>query len=139
MATEKPKAKGSRIAWEAGRVARERGEPRDACPHNGDVSPIQRAWLQGWDSLGPVPDVRVAVPPVRTQETPAQKRVAPWFLPEGEALPTEHRMIRPHPCQACRRVYLDHMSQAVVVRTVFSGVAYLECRACDHRFKLPAR
>jgi ribosome modulation factor len=146
MSTEKaPRQKLSRKAWDEGVSARASGKKREECPYGQDRSPYMRAWLQGWDSMGPVPNMRVAVPPVRTAEpAPMQKRGAPWFLPEGAPLPTEHVMIRPHPCPECRRVYRDNMSQAVVVRTISGGVAWLACRACGfgedgRKFTLPVR
>ena len=60
------------------------------------------------------------------------------FWPEGRAMPETFKVRRPIPCPACRMVSLPSTSQAVVIRTVNKGVAYLRCRGCDHQFKMRA-
>jgi hypothetical protein len=135
-----PRPRGSRKAWDEGRAAREADVPREECPHPQDLGPVRRAWLQGWDSLGPV-NVRVAVPPVRTQE-PAHHHIrrAPFYLEHHEVKARlVYRRPQPVPCESCACVYLPTMSPAVVTQNMppKAGVVYMACRACGHSFKVP--
>lgn len=83
---------------------------------------------------------------LREEEAEAQRardeaeHQARCFWPEGKAAPTYHVKLRRqfHPCPACGRVLLDSGSQAVVCTCSPGEVAWLKCRACDHRWKLPA-
>lgn len=61
----------------------------------------------------------------------------PYYWPEGKPMPTSIVKPKPVPCPACRRVRLDTMAQACIIRIYEGGVCYLRCRACQHRFKLP--
>jgi hypothetical protein len=68
------------------------------------------------------------------------ERTPKTFWPPGEPMPT-HYVRRRNPCPnaQCRRVLLDSLSQSVVITTSFDGVAYLRCRSCDHRWKMPIK
>lgn len=134
-----PRQKGSKKCWDEGKAARQAGTPRDECPYSPDLSPLRRAWGHGWDSLGPVPDVRVALPPTRTRPVEAQVRSGPpWFVSEAEARAAVYRKPQPIPCEKCLRLYLDSMSPACVLASgEQGGVVWLRCRACNHSFKRP--
>lgn len=120
-------------AWQRGRRARADGERRTACPF-GDYpgKAFAKAWGEGWDSLGP-PSL-----PIHVQVIPARPP-GPTLWPAGKPFPTHYR--RPQttviPCERCRAVLGPSGSQAVVVDGRKGGTAYLWCRVCGFRFKLP--
>jgi len=62
-----------------------------------------------------------------------------YYWPPDVKRPTHWlRMPAPVPCERCDRKLTDHASQAVTCKGgIKGGVAYLECRVCGHRFKMP--
>jgi len=63
-----------------------------------------------------------------------------YYWPEGQDTPeppTHYRVRRTYPCPSCKRVQTDHASQAVICEGLHHGLAYLRCRCCGHRYKLP--
>lgn len=76
---------------------------------------------------------------IQTRETPSPQKTGNkngrYHWPEGKPMPdTYSKNIQP--CPNCRRVLLDNMGQAVVLRSTRDGLAYFRCRACGHRWKL---
>ena len=63
----------------------------------------------------------------------------PYYWPEGKPMPTSIVKPKPVPCPECRRVRLDTMSPACIVRTSNGGVSYLRCRVCGHLFKMSVK
>ena len=59
--------------------------------------------------------------------------------PEGKPTPTRYYRRDVYPCEECRRVYSDTLTQAVLTEQIRDGTAYLRCRCCGHRFALPVR
>jgi hypothetical protein len=97
---------------------------------------MRRAWSQGWDSLGPVPDMRVSMGTVTTQTVTMQVRSGPpWFATPEEAANARYRKPRPMPCANCMRIYLDEMSPAcVLLGGEQRGKVWFRCRSCGHSF-----
>lgn len=58
------------------------------------------------------------------------------FWPADKPLPTVYAR-PPIPCERCRRVLADDMGRAVIVVSRPAGLAWLRCRCCRHRWKLP--
>jgi hypothetical protein len=121
-------------AFESGQAARREGKPRE-CPF-GDYPSKSRAdaWFRGFDYVevkAPEPVVRVKTPEVNVRK----------FWPEDKALPEKYMRVPGPPCQKCRAIELPapSRSQAVVVLGQNHGFAYLWCRACQHKFKLPMK
>ena len=67
----------------------------------------------------------------------ARDLAAKRFWPQRRSLPRVHIKRAAMPCHKCRRVLMDNLSQACVVATITTTVAYYRCRGCGHRFKLP--
>lgn len=91
-------------------------------------------------------------PPVEHREPPVVERApeaAPppvpppaddWrFWPVGKPIPTGYRRPGILPCPSCKRLRRDDRSQAVVLVRGGEGTepAYMRCRLCGHRFKVP--
>lgn len=76
-------------------------------------------------------------PPVDTQVPQVER--SDKFWPEDRPMPTRYVKSRARliPCPSCRRLLLDDMGQAVVTTSSGRDVAWLRCRACQHRFSLP--
>lgn len=84
-----------------------------------------------------IPNVTYHEPPVTHQEAAVETRTPPGlFYPKGKALPGTY-IKRRVPCPNCRRLLLDDRGQAVVTQSIQGDLAYLRCRACGHRWKLP--
>jgi hypothetical protein len=116
---------------------------RDGCPvdESGrwpryDLTAV-RTWMRKTAVLNGAPDVRHAELDVRTQEVEVHARDLPHYWPDGRPLPRVYIRQR-IPCTQCRRLHLDDLSQAVVVKSQSpdGGIAYFRCRGCGHRFKL---
>ena len=65
-----------------------------------------------------------------------------YLWPDGVAQPGRWHVRTPVPCPKCNLVRGKSGHQAVIAksidrRTEGGGVAYLFCRGCGHRFKLP--
>jgi len=67
----------------------------------------------------------------------AEERKKRAFLAIGEALPKAYRRRAAIPCPSCRRKLLDNGSQAVLAVSVKADLAFLRCKGCGHRWKLP--
>jgi len=61
------------------------------------------------------------------------------FMPEGEALPTEHVKVRKkvYGCPECRRRHLPSGAQAVQCISSGGVTAFFRCMSCNHRWPLP--
>lgn len=121
-------------AFERGQAARREGRPREACPFGDYPSKaVRNAWLAGWDAAAPP-----VVAPEPLLVTPSVQVVTPGsFWPKGTPLPQAYRKPRPHPCPQCLAVTIDGFRKAVLLLQICGAVAYLRCRACEHRFRLP--
>lgn len=121
-------------AYQEGREARGNKSPRTRVPKGYRETPGLRAqWLRGWDEAAP----RAQEPEVETREPEVTTPLDVW--PDGRPFPEFYRRPQVHPCPGCRHVYLKRGQQAVVVESLHNGVAYMWCRGCQHRFKLPER
>lgn len=139
MPPRKPRADEHRMISEArklGAEARAAGKGRDNCPPYANDYPVKGlrdAWLDGWESSCP----RERVPEIRTP-APAVETLPGTFLPANEKMPeTYPRPPRrePIPCQFCRAILLPDKAQAVIVRAISGGFAFLLCRSCGETFK----
>jgi ribosome modulation factor len=131
-----PKRKTDDEARERGRQDRLAGKARTDCPYtNYPFRNAPKAWLEGFDEAGQAPTITTHEPPVKIQDPEMATRGEFW--PKDKALPDSYTKPRPVPCPSCRRTTLPTTSQAVIVRVIAHSVAYLMCRGCGHRFKLP--
>lgn len=123
--------------FEQGRKAQQSGKSRAACPLQDYPSRVApKEWIAGWDSAAGEARITHQEAQIRTPEVVVSMPGSMW--PEGEPLPTVYKKPRPHPCPQCRLVYLPGRQQAVLVKTLRDGCAFLWCRGCGHRYKLAA-
>lgn len=138
------KAAYGKAVWQSGYEARKRGEQR-SCPLGDYPSQAAESWGQGWDAANAELAVHAQEPEVRTTApaAPSRRTHPHLFAPEGYVDPGAYVRLRTRlACPECDRVLTDGGSQAVVLRAT-SGpgrggdIAYLGCRACEHRWQLP--
>ena len=84
-------------------------------------------------------EIRHHEPEVRHHELPERLRghADRYVWPVGKPLPTHYQRTQPLPCNVCRRVLLDSGRQAVRTCSIHKHIAYLECKACGHRWSKP--
>lgn len=127
-------------AQERGAADRAAGKRRDECPYPRDQRPEVRGWLAGWDAA-PDPKALDRMIPAAPANRAAKPEPDPrWYAAPGADV--SQPVYRPPfsplvACPSCRRIRLDHGSQACLVDGIHGGVAYMRCRACNHRFKAP--
>lgn len=119
-------------AWQKGHAARSAKRGLETCPF-GDYpgKQFRRAWEEGWKAAAPPvvtpePKVRVQEPRVATREAKDVDVKTPAYYHRNEIA-----------CPNCKAKRTDTDQQAVLCRTIQEDCAYLWCRACDHKFKLP--
>lgn len=81
-------------------------------------------------------------PPLETQEPQYEYRGGNVLWPQGRSLPQRYLKLARHaavlPCPRCRHMWFRRGGcRAVRVRHANDTIAYLECRACGHAYKLP--
>ena len=73
---------------------------------------------------------------ITASETPIVTKKDKRFWGE-RPLPQKYSRRQARVCPKCNRILLDSMSQAVICCSISKGIAYLLCRECKHRWKLP--
>lgn len=83
------------------------------------------------------PAIQTQTPRIEAQEVEIDR----YFWPKDKPLPKEYAKAPRQivPCPKCRRIFLDNMGQAVACKSSGADVAYFQCKACDHSFKLAVR
>jgi hypothetical protein len=74
-----------------------------------------------------------------TAALPISTRDLSLSWPNEKPMPTSYPKPAVVPCQNCRRMRRDDGRPAVICSSQAHGIAYMRCRVCERRFKLPIR
>jgi hypothetical protein len=124
-----------KAAFEAGRAAKVEGKGLDSMPGGyATTRSLAKSWKRGWEEEARV--VSVTVQRVEVVVREPEIRAPGEYLEASKPMPEVFVRPRPVPCQRCRLIRLPDRGQAVMVTGTWEGFVYLECKGCQHRFKM---